>query len=160
MERTADLSEDMETLGKAIVSLRETMEEVTSREQSRNLADRLKTIAAKRGVRTAKCEECGSKIDLGLLSSASCPVCDASFQDIDPDPGFFGRSTLETDSRPALEAPSDGPDPDEIASVASGETRSEAPDREGWFPSRDEMEGAEAGTDQPEDGEKGEDTNE
>jgi len=133
VDRTDDVADDVATLGGALVTLKETLETVTAREQARARADRLKKTAAQRGVRTAKCDDCGSKIDLALLTDASCPTCDATFQDLDPDPGFFGRSVLETGSRPALEAPSDVPSADEIESVASGSGRARVPDREDWF---------------------------
>ncbi len=133
VDRTDEIAEDMETLGEAMVAMKETLETVTAREQGRARADRLKRKGAKHGVRSAKCEECDSKVDLGLLSSASCPTCDATFQDLDPNPGFFSTSTLETGVRPALEAPSDVPSADEIESVATGSERATIPDSEDWF---------------------------
>lgn len=133
VERTDDIADDMETLGGGMVAMKETLETVTGREQGRARADRLKRTAAKHGVRKAKCEECGSKVDLGLLSSASCPTCDATFQDLDAEPGFFGTSILETGARPALEAPSDVPSADEIESVAAESERATVPDSDDWF---------------------------
>jgi predicted Zn-ribbon and HTH transcriptional regulator len=129
VDRADDQAADIETLGGAVVALRETLEQVSAREQARARADHLKKKGAKRGVRTAKCEDCGSKVDLGLLAEATCPTCDATFHDLDPDPGFFGRSVLETGTRPALEAPSDVPSADEVESVAAGEAGG-IPDRE------------------------------
>lgn len=133
-ERTDEIAEDLETLGNALVSLQERLEQVDAKEQKRSQADRLKTEAAKEGVRTARCEECGSKTDISLLSEASCPTCGATFQELDANPGFFGRSTLETGQRPALVGSSEGPATEAIESVASGETRTQAPDSDGLFP--------------------------
>jgi outer membrane murein-binding lipoprotein Lpp len=132
LTRTDELSGDVQTLGNAVISLRETVEQVTAREQARARADRLKRKAAKHGVSTAKCESCGAKVDLALLSQPSCPACDETFQELEPNPGFFGSSTLETGTRPALVAPSDIPDTDDIESLAAGEDRSR-PDRSDWF---------------------------
>lgn len=133
VERSDKQADQLQTLGGAAVALQETLETVTAREHARSRADRLKRKGAQSGVRTAKCEDCGSKVDLAMLSEASCPTCDATIQDLDPDPGFFGRSVLETGSRPALEAPSDVPSADEIESVAAGETTGSGPDRDEWF---------------------------
>ena len=133
VERTDDIADDVETLGGGMVAMKETLETVTGREQGRARADRLKREAATHGVRKAKCEECGSTVDLGLLSSATCPTCDATFQDLDANPGFFGSSMLETGARPALEAPSDVPSADEIESVAAESERATVPDSDDWF---------------------------
>lgn len=133
VERTDDIAEDMETLGEGLVAMKESLETVTGREQGRARADRLKRKAAQEGLRKAKCEECGSKVDLSLLSSASCPTCEATFQDLEANQGFFGSSTLETGARPALEAPSDVPSAERIESVAAGSERASVPDSDDWF---------------------------
>lgn len=103
MDRTADLETDVETLGAALGSMRGTLDAIAEREQRRARADHFKRTAAKRGVRTAKCADCNSKLDVALLSSATCPNCEARFHTLDANPGFFGTSILETGERPALE---------------------------------------------------------
>lgn len=117
VSRTDDLVEYVETLGNALVELRSVTGTVIAREQRRAATDRLKEQAAKRGVRRAKCESCRSKIDIALLTEASCPNCNASIRDLDANPGFFGTSILLTGDRPALEAPSDTPTVDRLESM-------------------------------------------
>lgn len=148
VERTDGMAEDVETLGSAVVAMRDSMEQVAGRDQARARADRLKKKGAQRGVRSAKCDDCGAKVDLAMLADATCPTCDAVFQDLDPDPGFFGRSVLETGSRPALEAPGSVPDQDDIETVATGESRARSPDREDWFTGKPVNPGTEADDDE------------
>lgn len=148
VDRTDEMAEDVETLGGAVVTMRDSMEQMTGRDQARARADRLKKKGAQRGVRSAKCDDCGAKVDLAMLADATCPTCDAVFQDLDPDPGFFGRSVLETGARPALEAPKNVPDQDEIESVATGESSASSPDREDWFTGKPVTPGTEADDDE------------
>lgn len=134
LSRTDEMAENVGTVGSAVVELREKLDTIAAREHWRRTADRLKTIAAKRGVRTARCETCDSKIDVALLAGASCPACDATFRDLDANPGFFGTSYLLTGSRPALEGPSDTPTADEVEAVVSAEAeRVEQSRHEDWF---------------------------
>lgn len=53
------------------------------------LAD-LKRIASQQGIQSATCDHCGTTVDLGLLPSAECPLCDRRFVDIEPATGWFG----------------------------------------------------------------------
>ncbi|MFB6086740.1 MAG: hypothetical protein ABEJ84_08075 [Halodesulfurarchaeum sp.] len=112
LDRTADLEEDVHTIGEAVRSMRRLMDTVAERERGRARADHLKETAARRGVRTAKCESCNSKIDVSLLSEAECPSCSENFHTLDANPGFFGTSILETGERPALEGETTGARPD------------------------------------------------
>lgn len=112
LDRTTDLESDVNTIGRALESMRQTLDTVAEREQQRARADHLKETAAVRGVRTAKCESCRSKVDVALLSEASCPTCGESFHTLDANPGFFGTSILETGDRPALEGDTSPSRPD------------------------------------------------
>ncbi len=112
MNRTETLETDVETLGTALQTMRRTLDSIGEREQQRARADHLKRTAAKRGVRTAKCADCNSKLDVALLSTATCPNCEARFHTLDANPGFFGTSILETGERPALEGGSAASRPD------------------------------------------------
>ena len=103
LDRTSDLERDVNTIGRALQSMRQTLDSVAERDQQRARADHLKQTAAVRGVRTAKCEACNSKLDVALLSEARCPSCGENFHTLDANPGFFGTSILETGDRPALE---------------------------------------------------------
>ena len=131
LSETDDLGDDLETVATALVELRETAERVTAREHRRAAADHLKKTAARRGVSRAKCDSCGSKIELGLLSAPTCPSCDATFSGLDAHPGFFRTSILETGRRPALEAPSETPKADSLESILesrAGESESPSGD--------------------------------
>lgn len=112
LDRTKTLESDLDTLGQALKSIRQTLDTVAAREQRRARADHLKASAADSGVRTAKCEACRSTIDIALLSDATCPSCGETFHTLDANPGFFGTSILETGDRPALEGETTASRPD------------------------------------------------
>ncbi|MFB6113907.1 MAG: hypothetical protein ABEJ58_07375 [Halodesulfurarchaeum sp.] len=128
--QSEETTDHVETLGTAVLDLRKRVSTVATREQRRAAADRLKEAAARRGVRRAKCDACGTTIDLGLLTRPSCPTCDATFQELDPNPGFFGTSVLLTGDRPALEGSSEAPSADQIETVvdAAGEALGDVED--------------------------------
>ncbi|MFB6109883.1 MAG: hypothetical protein ABEJ60_03285 [Halodesulfurarchaeum sp.] len=127
LDRTDGLEGDVRTLGQALRGLRETLDTVAEREQRRARADHLKDTAAARGVRTAACEDCNTKVDVALLSDATCPSCGAAFHTLDANPGFFGRSVLETGERPALEGETASPQADLDAL-----SDRESPDQSEW----------------------------
>lgn len=107
LDRVEALEEDLRTTGQVLREVRGTLETVAEREQRRARADHLKDTAAARGVRTAKCGDCNTTVDVALLTDATCPGCGASFHTLDANPGFFGTSVLETGERPALEGESE-----------------------------------------------------
>jgi chromosome segregation ATPase len=129
LDRTSDLERDVNTIGRALRSMRQTLDSVAERDQQRARADHLKQTAAVRGVRTAKCEACNSKLDVALLSEARCPSCGESFHTLDANPGFFGTSILETGDRPALEGEgaTARPDLEGLGGRAGRPTESESP---------------------------------
>ncbi|AOW79642.1 hypothetical protein HTSR_0442 [Halodesulfurarchaeum formicicum] len=124
-DRTADLEADVQTLGQAVRSMKRTLETVAEREQRRARADHLKQTAAARGVRTAKCQDCNTKVDIALLSDGTCPSCGANFHTLDANPGFFGTSVLETGDRPALEGGTEAAAPDLDTLTADAEDSEE-----------------------------------
>ena len=150
LSRTDDLTATLETVGTAVLELEKKVDTIAAREHRRTQADRLQKTAAKHGVRTAKCESCQTKVEVALLSEPACPSCEATFRDLEPNPGFFGTSKLLTGSRPALEGPSETPATDELASVIAA--TAEAADRsrrEDWFDADDSSEASsEAGEDE------------
>ncbi|MFB6266320.1 MAG: hypothetical protein ABEI31_01570 [Halodesulfurarchaeum sp.] len=129
IDRTDEMEERLETLGSALLDLRRTVSTQAEREQDRRAAERIKRTAASRGVRKAKCDACGSKIDLALLAQATCPTCEAEFRELDANPGFFGTSVLETGRRPALEGGTRTEPPEDLESVVSPEEREGTPKR-------------------------------
>jgi len=56
--------------------------------------DRVKRAAAKADVRRARCESCGNGVEIGLLTDANCPHCDATVIDVEPSSGLFGKPQL------------------------------------------------------------------
>jgi predicted Zn-ribbon and HTH transcriptional regulator len=102
-ESVDELSARQTTLARALVETREELRKLASRDAARSAAEDLKREANREGVRTADCGECGTAVDVGLLTRAQCPHCSSSLTGVEAGSGFFGTDTLETGSRPALE---------------------------------------------------------
>jgi predicted Zn-ribbon and HTH transcriptional regulator len=92
------------TLANAIVETREELRKLAARDSARSAVEELQRAGGQLGVRNADCGECGTTVDLGLLTRAECPHCSASFVGVTPAQGYFGSNTMETGDHPALEA--------------------------------------------------------
>lgn len=46
--------------------------------------------ANRQGTREADCAHCGERVDIGLLRTPTCPVCESRFTDLETVPGFLG----------------------------------------------------------------------
>ena len=102
-ESVDELSGRQTTLARALVETREELRKLASRDAARSAAEDVKREANREGVTTADCGECGTAVDVGLLTRAQCPHCSAAFTGVQSSSGFFGTDRLETGSRPALE---------------------------------------------------------
>lgn len=111
-ERVTELRADMEDLEASLAEAESAFETATTRlrkvaaavvrlqqsaagqgEPAERLAE-LQRLAARRGVRTANCEDCGESLDIGLLPDPNCPHCDTEFHDITGRSGLFTNPTL------------------------------------------------------------------
>jgi predicted Zn-ribbon and HTH transcriptional regulator len=92
------------TLANAIVETREELRKLAARDSARSAVEDLQREAGQLGVRNADCDECGTTVDVGLLTRAECPHCSATFVGVTPAQGYFGSNTIETGNRPALTA--------------------------------------------------------
>jgi|GEM_PF-1609258 len=99
----------------AVVDVRERVGRLEARRAERAAAERLQARAQSQGVASAKCEDCGGGVQLGLLTAARCPHCEAEFADVETR-GFLRSAVVRTGSRPALEEPGarDGPALDDL----------------------------------------------
>jgi hypothetical protein len=106
------LTDTTDDLADSVSDLRSELRHVSAAEADRRAVDDLRTAANRHGDRTAACGDCGSTVDVGLLSRPRCPHCEATYVDFEPSAGFFGSATLATGERPAL---TDGEDGDATA---------------------------------------------
>ena len=103
LDRTDDVDERAAILGSALLDVRDRQETVLEREQARATVEQLKLAAAQLGVRSATCDECGTSVDVALLTAPECPACASSIADVESKSSFFGSHTLVTGTPPALE---------------------------------------------------------
>lgn len=107
LEHLLETSDDLETrstkLAKAVLDLRDRRDAAAERERRRAETERLKLAANRLGIRKAACDECGSGVDLALLTEPACPHCSASVADVAEKRSIFGSHTLVTGDPPALE---------------------------------------------------------
>ncbi|MDF9746933.1 hypothetical protein [Natrinema salsiterrestre] len=114
---TDELAERSTLLARAVVGLRDRRDELATRQRDRAVADDLKLAANRLGIRTAACADCGSSVDIALLTAPECPHCASGFVDVEEKTSLFGSSRLLTGDPPALEGridPSDESPPDAI----------------------------------------------
>ncbi|MFC4542148.1 hypothetical protein ACFO5R_09430 [Halosolutus amylolyticus] len=104
LDRTDDLEDRSTVLATAVVDLRDRRDALAERERRRAETERLKLAANRLGIRTATCEECGSAVDLALLTRPECPHCGRTIAEVAAKSSIFGSHTLETGEPPALES--------------------------------------------------------
>jgi chromosome segregation ATPase len=102
-ETTDELEGKLDTVASVLTTLRRQSADLEARLATREAVDDLREAANRHGDRTAACEDCGSSIDVGLLTAPACPHCGATFVGFEPGPRFFGSATLTVGDRPALE---------------------------------------------------------
>lgn len=102
-DRTETLGDRVDTLARAVVDARSELRRLGADAAARTEADRLKLAASQHGITSANCEDCDSRVDIGLLTEAECPHCATAFDGVEPKEGFFGSHTLTTGEPPALE---------------------------------------------------------
>lgn len=108
LTETADaLETKLDTLASALVETRTAAQTLAARAEATAAVDELAERANRKGVRAADCDDCGSRVDVALLTGPSCPHCGATFTDVEPKRGLFGSPTLVVGDRPALEAGDD-----------------------------------------------------
>ncbi len=120
-ERTEDLGRKLDILAKATLEVRNHTSEVSELGSRIAAVTSLSDAANRAGVREAKCESCGSIVDISLLTRPRCPHCQEPFNEFEPKGWFLGSNTLKTGSRPALKGEvADDSDLSEIAESGSG----------------------------------------
>jgi DNA repair exonuclease SbcCD ATPase subunit len=99
---TTDLAAKADTLARVALGLRDRIASLEGESAVRSAVADLQHEANRAGVSSAKCEDCGSSVHVGLLGAPTCPHCEATFDGVSPARGFFGSATLTTGERPAL----------------------------------------------------------
>lgn len=89
-ERLDTLQERLKTVAWVVSDLRDAHE---SREGI-EAVDRIKRAAAKADVGRAKCENCGSGVEIGLLTEPECPHCEATVTNVESANSWFGKPRL------------------------------------------------------------------
>lgn len=101
-ETTDELEGKTGTLARVLVDVRSEVKRLSLQESRRAEAETLKLAANREGIRTAKCEECESPVDVSLLSMPECPHCASTFNDVEKRSGLFSSNRLVTGDPPAL----------------------------------------------------------
>lgn len=109
-DRSDDARAKLNALGRAVTNLRERVGQLEIDRARRAAADDIAWTANRHGIALANCGDCGSSVQIALLSEPRCPHCDCIFGQVDPAPRFFGSPTLTVADRPALESPPESED--------------------------------------------------
>jgi DNA repair exonuclease SbcCD ATPase subunit len=99
----AEIEEKLSRVANAVVRVKRRLDAAERDRADRERLDALSSTANRHGVRTADCEHCGGGVELGLLSAPECPHCGRRFEDLKPNTGFLGTSTLLVADQPAID---------------------------------------------------------
>lgn len=114
-ETTDELEGKTGTLARVLVDVRSEVERLSAQQSRRAEAEALQLAANREGVRTAKCGECESPVDISLLSVPECPHCASTFSDVEKRSGLFSSNRLVTGDPPALPGGQDDELSEELA---------------------------------------------
>ena len=93
-QRLDELEQRLETVAYLVNDLREAQES----DETLDVVDRIKRIAAGADIEHANCGECGESVTLSLLVEPECPHCGTSVRDLDIAEGWFSSPELITGS--------------------------------------------------------------
>jgi len=94
-DRLGEVEERLQTVAWVVSDLREAHESGNGLEA----VERIKRAAAKADIERAKCESCGEKVTLSLLTDPECPHCSTTVTNVEADPGWFRSPKLRTASQ-------------------------------------------------------------
>lgn len=100
---TDDLDDKLSRVASAVVRVRRRLDAAERDRADRERLDAISATANRNGVRKAACTDCGSTVDVGLLTEPECPHCGRAFAELEPNPGFLGTSRLVVGEQPALD---------------------------------------------------------
>jgi chromosome segregation ATPase len=100
---TDDLDDKLSRVASAVVRVRRRLDAAERDRADRERLDAISATANRNGVRKAACTDCGSTVDVGLLTEPECPHCGGAFAELEPNPGFLGTSRLVAGEQPALD---------------------------------------------------------
>lgn len=89
------LDDEVELLATSVIELQDRIGELNHAEAKREALAELFARADEAGVKRAKCEGCGSEIEVGFLMEPGCPHCEATFVDVDAG-GLLRSGVLRT----------------------------------------------------------------
>jgi predicted transcriptional regulator len=115
-ETTDELERKTGTLARVLVDVRTEVKRLSAQEARRAETEAIQLAANREGVEQATCEECGSPVDVSLLSAPECPHCASTFNDVEKRSGLFSSNRLVTGDPPALP---EGHDDDMEADLAA-----------------------------------------
>ena len=98
-----EMDDKLSRVANAVVRVKRRLDAAERDRADRERLDALTRTANRHGVRTADCGDCGGGVELGLLSAPECPHCGRRFEELEPNTGFLGTSTLLVADRPAID---------------------------------------------------------
>ena len=132
LDETDLLTDRSIALANAIIELREQRASLAARERRRAAADALKLAASRSNVRSADCGDCGTSVDVALLTRPECPHCAASIADVERRGSILGSHTLVVGEPPALPGPPvDAENPEPVEEIAAADAEERSPDENG-----------------------------
>lgn len=86
--RLEDTEEKLKRVAWVVNDLRDNQ---GGRDAHQKAVDRIKRAAAQEGISSASCQNCGEKVEIGLLTDPQCPHCNSTVSDVQPEGGIIRK---------------------------------------------------------------------
>ena len=87
-QRLDDTEEKLKRVAWVVSDLRDSQ---GGRDAHQKAVDRIKRAAAQEGISSASCQNCGEKVEIGLLTDPQCPHCNSTVSDVQPEGGIIRK---------------------------------------------------------------------
>ncbi len=87
-ERLDDTEDKLKRVAWVVNDLRD---DQGGRDAHQKAVDRIKRAAAQEGISSASCQNCGEKVEIGLLTDPQCPHCGSTVSDVQPEGGIIRK---------------------------------------------------------------------
>lgn len=104
MDRVERIEGRMDTLAETTAAIQSSIEEIRGRAEVAEQVETIQREANRMGIAHADCEDCGTGLEVALLTEPACPACGEPFAGVERRSSFLSSHTLSTGSPPALEA--------------------------------------------------------
>lgn len=105
LDRTDAIEDRLDTLARAVLDARSQLRDVSGERREQELLAQLKAAANQAGIDQATCDNCGQRVNVGLLTKPRCPHCSTTVVELGVTKrlgGLLTKYRLHSGDHPAL----------------------------------------------------------